>query len=199
MAKTNTIQAIFLLDESGSMNTVKKQVISGFYEYLRSLKERKDKVKFTLTLFNSDKIEHRYISKNIKKVEDLTEENYQPDMLTPLYDAIVHTIKAVEKAVGKDDIVLFAIQTDGMENFSKECEPKLVGELIKEKQDAGWEFVFLGADQDAFLASNAIGIHNSINYESRETFSTLTSLAQDTNQYLDRKQADPDAKWDQST
>lgn len=198
MAKT--VQAIFLLDESGSMGPIKGQVISGFYEYLRTLKERKDKVKFSLTLFNSAKIEHRYVSKNIKKVEELTAKDYSPNYLTPLYDAIVSTIRETEKAVGKKDIVLFAIQTDGLENSSTEHpDPKEVGKLIREKQKEGWEFVFLGADQDAFLTGSAIGILNTMNYRSQETYSVFSSLAEDTTEYLDRKQADDDAEWAEPT
>src|SRR5262245_21891335 len=50
----------FILDETGSMSTCWQATVSGFNEYLRTLRQRKDKVRFTLTLFNSVKLEVRH-------------------------------------------------------------------------------------------------------------------------------------------
>ena len=49
--------------------------------------------------------------------------------------------------------------TDGQENASREFDQRRIFDLIKERQDsAGYEFIYLGANQDAYAASEQIGI-----------------------------------------
>jgi hypothetical protein len=49
--------------------------------------------------------------------------------------------------------------TDGEENSSKEYTRAKVLEKIKHQQDPyKWEFVFLGANQDAFAEAGGLGI-----------------------------------------
>ncbi|NIP23783.1 MAG: VWA domain-containing protein, partial [Phycisphaerae bacterium] len=118
MAKKKYVS--FILDETGSMLSVKDQTISGYNEYLDTLKQEKD-VLFTLTKFNSAKVEVVYDAVKIKDVELLTADTYHPTATTPLYDAIGTTITSLEKATkNKKGKKLVVIQTDGLENASKE-------------------------------------------------------------------------------
>lgn len=168
----------FILDETGSMLSVKSQTVSGFNEYLASLKSNPKGIRFTLTKFNSTKVEVVHDNVKLKDVPELTDETYQPYMGTPLYDAIGKTIGAI----GDKDNVIIVIQTDGQENASREYTRQTIFDLIKEKQDAGWTFVFLGADMDAYAASAAFGIPrgNTINYAGVETQSTLSGVGMTT-------------------
>jgi hypothetical protein len=50
------------------------------------------------------------------------------------------------------------ILTDGAENSSTEYTVRKIKELIEHKRLQGWRFVFLGANQDAFIAASRIGI-----------------------------------------
>lgn len=146
----------FILDESGSMSSIKSSVISGFNEYVQGL--RKGNFSFTLTKFDSMGIRIPYVAKDIKDVEDLTEETYLPGQMTPLYDAVCRTIKEVEKKV-KDQPVLIAIMTDGQENDSQEFTQKDLSEMIKRLQKKGnWTFVFMGANQDSWATARQWGI-----------------------------------------
>ena len=118
--KPSTKSVSYILDETGSMMGFKTQTISGFNEYIKTLKADKlVKYKMTLTRFNSNSISIDYLDKPIADVPELTSDTYRPRDLTPLYDAIGKTITDIEskKAVGKD--ILFVIMTDGQENASK--------------------------------------------------------------------------------
>ena len=57
----------FVLDESGSMETCRDATISGFNEYIESLKKIKEKVLFSLVKFDSTKIESVHILEDIRK------------------------------------------------------------------------------------------------------------------------------------
>jgi hypothetical protein len=83
----------FVLDETGSMQECKAATISGFNEYVQTLKQAAGaQYLLGLTKFNSTKVEVVYVPKPLAAVDDLTEETYQPDHLTPLYDAVGKTI-----------------------------------------------------------------------------------------------------------
>ena len=170
----------FILDETGSMITCKDQTISGFNEYMNTLKrEKKSKnVRFTLVKFNSSKIDIVYDGVKISEVSELSDENYVPDNLTPLYDAIGMTITKLEKSIGKDKALL-VIQTDGHENASREYTQKAIFDLVTKKRDGGWAFVFLGADQDAWDAGGRIGVDrgSTMSYNSAETRGAFVTAA----------------------
>ena len=149
----------FILDETRSMDKIKSETISGFNEYIEILKndESSKSALFALTTFNSDKIQLVYDGIPLEKVEPLSDQNYHPAAITPLYDAIGRTIDTL-KTRHEGSPVLVVIQTDGQENASRQFSKKMVKDLIEERQKDGWTFAFLGADIDAYTASSAIGI-----------------------------------------
>lgn len=155
--KKKETQIVFLLDQTGSMYSCKEDTIGGFNQFLKDQKKDKSgKLKFSLTLFNSAKIEKRYASVDIQEVSELSEKNYVPNHLTPLWDAIGKTIQDLPKA--KD--VLFVILTDGHENYSKEFKTADAKRIIKEKEkDSGWKFLFLGADLSSFHDASNVGVN----------------------------------------
>jgi len=184
----------FVLDETGSMMDVKEQTISGFNEYVDTLKKEADskKVRFTLTKFNSDKVEIVHDSVKMSKVAHLNSETYQPAALTPLYDAIGKTIRSLEKNLKskkKRAKALVVIQTDGCENYSKEFNRADIFKLIDEKKKDGWTFAFLGADQDAYAASRKIGIPqgSSMRYAGVFTKNAFSDAAYSTSKYIRNK------------
>ena len=168
----------FILDETGSMQSVKSQTISGFNEYIETLQKDKTfkKAKYTLTKFNSGKIEIVHAGVEIGKVALLSDATYQPINTTPLYDAIGRTIQSI-KSKGS---VLMVIQTDGQENSSVEFSQRSIFDLITEKKKKGWTFAFLGADMDAYAASSAIGIArgNTANYTGAKINGAMRRVAE---------------------
>lgn len=173
----------FVLDETGSMETVKDATISGFNEYINSLKKNGDSFTFTLVKFNSTKINKVHSDVPISKVKLLTDKTYNPDNMTPLYDAIakcIHTIEEhLKKAIDdcdaceerftcftadnsancdKKPAVLLVVMTDGFENASLQYNRMEILDLIQKKESEGWTFAYLGANQDAWGVGQSIGI-----------------------------------------
>ncbi len=151
----------FLLDETGSMQSIKSDTLGGFNAYVETLKEGDANILFSLVTFNSNETKRRYVAEPVREVAPLTAADYEPDAMTPLIDAAVKIIKATDEAVvhrGDDPNVVVVMQTDGAENVSVEYTRPDLAALIKEKTAAGWEFVFLGAGLDAFEAAQASGI-----------------------------------------
>lgn len=167
----------FLLDETGSMGSLKKETITSFNEYVQSVKDETKDVVMTLTKFNSRKVEIAYNLTQLDSISSLDEENYQPDALTPLYDAIGQTIREMEPHMKECKKALFVIQTDGYENASKEYSLDAIKKLIKEKEKENWTFVFLGANlNDKTSNAGDLGIHNTLYYlkgQSKESFQNL--------------------------
>jgi len=163
------------LDQTGSMQECKKDTIGGFNTFLEEQKKNEaDKLKFSLTLFNSSKVEERYIGEEIKNVEPLSDENYIPSNLTPLWDAVGCTIQSLPEA--KD--VLFVILSDGYENYSKEFKAETVKRMIEEKKkDFGWKFLFLGADLPNFKDAFSAGINFNFNISKKDMKAAYASLS----------------------
>ena len=160
LKKQSQLSVTFLLDESGSMESIKNDVIEGFNEYIHSLKKQKNSTfKFTLTKFDSNGITTPYVGVDIRKVEKLTDNTYHPGAMTPLYDAVVEAVEKVVDEVKDNQPVLVAILTDGFENASKEHNEQCLTDLIKRLQAKGnWTFVFLGANQDSWATAQRLGI-----------------------------------------
>jgi hypothetical protein len=64
--------------------------------------------------------------------------------------------KSVAGATAED--ILFVIFTDGQENQSVEYTRQSIFDLISRKEEAGWTFVFMGANQDVYAETERIGI-----------------------------------------
>ena len=55
--------------------------------------------------------------------------------------------------------VIVIISTDGLENSSHEYKLAQIKQMIKHQQETyGWQFVFIGADIDAFAAGGGLGV-----------------------------------------
>jgi len=125
-------------------------------------KESKVDFNFTLIFFNS---EIKFIHKNLEsdKIPELTSKDYNPMDTTSLYDAIGKGIE-YQKTQSMDNVI-FVILTDGHENSSQEYNKRGIQNMIKDLENKNkWQFVYLGANQDAFEVGHGIGINNTCNY-----------------------------------
>ena len=153
-----TTQIHFVLDRSGSMWEVMLDTIGGFNAFLEG-QQADQNGKCFMNLYQFDH-EYQIVYQNvpIKEVELLNKETFVPRGQTSLLDAIGRTISCV-KLEGEDDIKnIVVILTDGHENSSQEFDYKTISKMIEEKEKAGWEFVFLGANQDAIKTAGGLGI-----------------------------------------
>lgn len=101
----------------------------------------------------------------IKAVPALTEATYTPNGGTPLLDTIAETINRTGKALRnmpeslRPSKVLFVIITDGEENASRVYNHQRVMEMIQHQSIVyKWEFIYLGANQDAIQVGATFGI-----------------------------------------
>lgn len=159
-ATTAATIVTFLLDQTGSMEAVKKDTIEAFNTYLDELQKTPSDIRFTLLMFNSIRTEKVFHNEKISDIPHLTASTYRPEAVTPLIDAAYKTIKGVERMIaetGADAKVVICIQTDGHENASTEYDWHQLQALIKEKTLAGWQFNFMGCGIDAYDQGRRMG------------------------------------------
>jgi hypothetical protein len=176
------ILVTFLLDRTGSMESIKDDTIGAFNAYLGGLKQGAEDIDFTFVQFDSQSLDKVCVRQPIAKVDALNDATYQPRAATPLIDAAYKTIKAVEKSLNGevDKIkVVICIQTDGHENASTEHTWADLNALIKEKTAAGWQFNFMGAGIDAYDQGARMGImaESTVSYDSSDRAATMDVFA----------------------
>lgn len=170
--KTNVA---FLLDQTGSMEFCKSDTIGGFNNFLSDQKKLKNNISFSLTLFNSGDIEKRYVNENIAEIKKLSNKNYCPANMTPLWDAIGSTINEI----GNKKNLLFIILSDGEENCSREFSSETVKTMIETKEKKGWKFLFLGANLSDFGQTLSVGIRMNITTDKgnmRQTYNNVSCM-----------------------
>ncbi len=124
----------------------------------------------------------------IQDVPQLTAATYTPRGSTALLDAIGRTIKETDRRITalpegeKPGKVILAIFTDGEENASQEYTIKHIGDLIRLYRDQkGWEFLFLAANQDAMATAATMrmdtGISASVSFSMKGVRSTGSAMS----------------------
>lgn len=154
-----------ILDRTGSMESIRDDVIGGFNAFLAQQQAAPGAATFTLVQFDSqDPYEVLQAHIDLAQATPLSREQYVPRASTPLYDAIGRGILDLEAALARqaEDVrpaqVIFVIVTDGAENASTEFDRARVRRLIDAKTGLGWQFVFLSADLEAFDESREMSI-----------------------------------------
>jgi len=162
--KDNAMKIVYILDRSGSMSSVRQETIDGFNKYVEAQKKNPWKTTMSLILFD-DQYDVLYEELPIQDVELLNDNTFIPRGSTALYDAIGKTINTLGEKISqsgeKNKAILVVIQTDGEENASREYDSKSIKTCIDEKTQNSWEFVYLGANQNVFLAASTLGIKKS--------------------------------------
>lgn len=156
------IELVFILDRSGSMTGLESDTIGGFNGMIEKQKKGSEDVVVTTVLFDH-LIEILHDRIPIDEVPKMTEKDYQTRGCTALLDAVGLTIEHIKKIhsyLRKDipEKTIFVITTDGLENSSMEFSYKKVKRLITAQKEKGWEFLFLGANIDAFEEGRNLGI-----------------------------------------
>ena len=85
-------------------------------------------------------------------------ETFVPRGQTALLDAIGKAVNSVPSIDSQTNNIIIVIHTDGHENSSKEYTWETISEIISKKKDENWEFIFLGANQDAIETAAKINI-----------------------------------------
>jgi len=166
MSNPTPVHISIVLDRSGSMKRIAGDIVGGFNQFLRKQRETEGKAKVTFVQFDSDDPFELLIDGiPLREVTDLDPAAYQPRSLTPLYDAVGRMILRIDGQVTsrrklglseEDQVVL--IVTDGLENASTDFTRSRVFEMVSDRRQKGWVFVFLGADQDVYAEGGKVGV-----------------------------------------
>jgi len=160
----NSTYIAIVLDRSGSMTDIAQETICGFNAFLEEQKSVKGKVKITLVQFDHE-YQTVYEAVDILNAPKLNHETYVPRGMTALLDAIGKTIKRTRNKIEilpeneRPEKIIFVVITDGYENHSRHFSRQQIFEKInKMEKKHGWDFIFLGANQDAIAEAGRLGV-----------------------------------------
>lgn len=175
METKHQVHNLILLDESGSMTSIKNTIIQGFNEIVQTVKgialqypEQEHLI--TFVTFNGLGMKTLHFCEPVEKLKEIDDEKYQPDAMTPLYDAMGFSFAKLRKELeGKSEYnVLVTILTDGEENSSKEFSGAAIKHLVEELSLKNWTFTYIGADHDVEKFAISISITNTMQFNKNE-------------------------------
>ena len=162
--KKDLTEVVFILDASGSMDSLTDDTIGGFNAVIKEQKGKEGNVLVSAVEFNQNS-HVIYDRVDIGNIGLMTNKDYRAGGSTALVDAMGDAIKHisnVHKYIREEDVpehTIFFITTDGMENASHKYSSDDVKRLVEEKKELGWEFVFMAANIDAVETAARYGIN----------------------------------------
>jgi len=136
------MKIVFVIDESGSMESIKNDMIGSINSFIDQQEKIQDDSTFTIIKFAT---KSNIVCNNVplSKVKRITSNDYNPSGGTALNDALGMAIEMFKD----EPRVMMIIVTDGQENSSKiytsESEIK---SSIQKHMDHGWKFIYLCTD-----------------------------------------------------
>lgn len=171
MTQKNYTHITFVVDRSGSMNSMKHDAQGGINAFFEQQKTVDGKCTYSIYQFDT-LFEPVTVGKPIEEFETY---HLIPQGGTALYDAqwrAIHDTGKFLRALPEDerpDKVIFITVTDGGENSSTEITGlnglNKLRNLVREQEDKySWEFIYIGANQDAFAVGASLGITRNMQY-----------------------------------
>ena len=202
----NITELVFILDRSGSMSGLESDTIGGFNSLIEKQRGQEGECYVSVVLFDNES-EVLYDRVKLAEVRRMTADDYTVRGCTALIDAIggaIHHIGNIHKYARPEDVpghTMFVITTDGMENASHRYTSAEVKRMIeRQKEQYGWEFLFIGANIDAVETAGRIGItaDRAANYhaDSQGTAVVFEAVCRSIGHV--RAGMTPDADWNES-
>lgn len=161
--KNGLTEIVFLIYRSGSMAVVAEETVSGFDAFIEDQKKLPGDVSVTAVQFDNE-CEQLFAGKDLKDVPSL-KDLYKPRGWTALYQSLGRLINETGHRLAllaedkRPEKVMFVVITDGADNQPSEFTvPKIKSMIEHQKAKYNWDFVFLGANQDAVLTGSSLGI-----------------------------------------
>lgn len=161
MTNPNLTWIVFLLDRSGSMQSIKTDTEGGFAAFIGEQRHATGECAVTLAQFDN---EYEIVYSGLS-VADVPALNLQPRGSTALLDAMGRLITDTGQKLAtmpeneRPGNVVVAIMTDGMENSSREWTHPAIKSLVEQQtKNYGWQFLYMGADQDAIEVGGRLGV-----------------------------------------
>jgi hypothetical protein len=160
----NRVHVSMLLDRSGSMESIKEETIRGVNSFVDEHKKLSQDVSLTMAQFD-DAFEYLERQRPIRDVPALDAHRYLPRNTTALRDAFARLIDETGADLAaipepeRPERVLFVVMTDGLENASQHVTQEQLRAKVEHQRTAyQWQFLYLGANQDATLTAQQYGI-----------------------------------------
>ncbi|MEO7132032.1 MAG: VWA domain-containing protein [Dermatophilaceae bacterium] len=194
MTDQNLTHLYFLLDRSGSMESIRTDIEGGFSAFINEQRTQTGACRVTLAKFD-DHYEEVYRDLPVAEVPDL---DLQPRGTTALLDSIGRLVSEAGTRLAalpeeqRPGNVIVAIMTDGQENASRELtHPAIKAMIERQSTDYGWQFLFMGSDQDAIEVGASIGIarDNSLTYSRGQAAVTMAMTSRKISRYRQSRAA----------
>jgi hypothetical protein len=169
MTNADLTHIYFLLDRSGSMQSILSDTIGGFDAFIAEQRATPGQCRVTLAQFDTE-YEVVYAGTDVADVPSLV---LHPRGMTALHDAMGRLITDAGAGLAalpeekRPGTVVVAIMTDGLENASREWTGDAIRHLVQQQSTTyNWQFLYMGADQDAVEVGSKLGVAaaNSITY-----------------------------------
>jgi Mg-chelatase subunit ChlD len=167
---------VLIVDRSGSMESVEADMNGGIRRFTEEQAAVPKRTTLSLYQFDTEHDAVRTFAPLTANV--LNGWKLAPRGGTALLDAVGTAVQRTGEALAempegeRPGEVVVMIVTDGHENSSREYRLQQVKEMItRQREQYGWVFMFLGADQDAFEAGSSMGVAtlNTVSYDSANT------------------------------
>ena len=175
MEAKQQVHNLIILDESGSMESIKESVIQGFNEIVQTVKGiEKDypgqEHFISMLTFNGRGQKVLHFKDPVSRLEMIDASSYRPDSSTPLYDAMGFSITKLRQDLEnqKNYNVLVTILTDGEENASMEYSGAAIKKMVEELKLNHWTFTYIGTDHDVEKFAMNISITNTMTFQRDE-------------------------------
>jgi len=200
MSNPDRTLLVFLLDRSGSMQSIKSDVKGGFAAFIDEQRQAPGDCAATLAQFDTE-YELVYHRVPVGEVPAL---NLQPRGGTALLDAmgklITDTAAQLDAApeAERPGTVIVAIMTDGYENSSREWTHPAIKSLVEQQTKHGWEFLYMGADQDAIEVGARLGVQRdkSVTYGRGKARDVMAATSANISRHRAAKMQNPAAVMD---
>ena len=175
MQNKHQVHNLIILDESGSMSSIKSLIINGFNELVESVKGIEGQFPeqehlISMVSFNDLNNNILHFVDPVNKLDAINDATYNPASMTPLYDAMGFSISKLKQYLeGKENYsVLVTVLTDGEENASKEYTGTAIKKLVDDLKQQNWTFTYIGADHDVEGMASKMNIHNTMSFNKND-------------------------------
>ena len=150
-----------LLDRSGSMQSIKDDIVGGFDAFVAEQRRGDGECRMSLARFDN---EYELVFSDVP-VEEVGPLQLDPRGSTALLDSMGRLIVDAGARLAalpegrRPGTVVVAVMTDGLENASREWTHPAIKSLVDQQTGTyGWQFLYMGADQDAVEVGSGLGI-----------------------------------------
>ena len=191
----------FLLDETGSMASCKRETVAGFNDFLSEQRAQQGTCLLTLTKFDTSGQKTPYMDVDVNMTPNMLEDWFIPGGGTNLRDTIGSRLLSLKQRLETWSVkpnVLIVVMTDGDDNASQTHSEQNIQSAIQSYMNEGWTFVYLGADQNALSTGNRLGFPegNIKSFASSKMRETMQTLAAATTTYRASRSSTNDADRD---